>query len=487
MTTQFSGSPSAYGLTPATSTLLAGAADEVAQTRWFMEKMYSQYPDYTILMNGVYSDIVQGGGTVGLRTDTLNVFHQEQPSLLQSVVVNAIDSGGTGSTPAILTIEPDGPNNSLYTNYAAPEQIFQIARNQQRLLVQAVTLPTDTGGSTHKITVSALNGQAVVDILNAGDILNPVTTGTTDDATFGTGGYVTSWMRYGIEWQDLKTESAPLGIADYYQKYEFNVSPDGSGPRILAPIFTSQTMMRNTFNIVGAALTGSGNYFTNASGALVQETMGLKTTTVTYGSSEDYAIGAFQQADWFDMQEQMDGTGAGQNLKVLAGPTWLQYTQANIEGMFVNGALQYISGPEWNQGTRSELKTNNLGRYNIGKWRYGLIEASEYRHKEMFSPLNSDNVNSTAYWTNVFHVIPDGEYAIQKEMTNYTTRTDAPMFRILQTAQPNTMNGTSVLTNVFYQNPENLGQLKYRMIIFQKIAVQMILPIHTFFGGAILA
>ena len=104
MTQPFVGGPSANGLTPATRLTLAGAADTLSQRRDFWPQILQEYDDAMYMTNGILSDVVGSKSYIGTAVDTLNVFHTQQPSLLTTVTVAAIDSGGTGSLAAIITI-----------------------------------------------------------------------------------------------------------------------------------------------------------------------------------------------------------------------------------------------------------------------------------------------------------------------------------------------------------------------------------------------
>ncbi|HRH34525.1 MAG TPA: hypothetical protein PKY12_05675 [Catalimonadaceae bacterium] len=492
MTQPFVGGPSANGLTPANRILLAGAADTLSQRRDFWPQILQEYPDEMYMTNGILSDVVGSKSYIGTGVDTLNVFHTQQPSLLTTVTVSAIDSGGTGSTAAIITIVPNTFGSTpLYTNYAVKEQVFQIERNQEYIYVESVDLPITTGASTHKITVRSTNGNAVVDVLQDGDVLLPQTMVTDQTAAFTKAGYVTSWSRFGVEFQPIKTETGSIPIGAYNQTYEFDTNPGGPGSRILAPKFTAQTMMRNLFNIATAALTGSGEQITTTAGETLQLTMGLTTCTETFGLSTGFGVGSFQQSDWNLTNDMLLIAGAGTDRKVYAGTGWLQSVNQNITSMFQNGAIQYIAGAQWNQGTYNDLKTNNLGRYTIGSSQYTFVNASEWDHKEIYSPATANAtgqyVNSDAYWTNCFEIIPNKTYKLQKGLSADPNMVEAPMFRILQTRQPNTMNGVNTLTNVIYQDPANNDAMTYNMVIFQQIAAQLMLANKTLFGSAITA
>lgn len=489
MTQQFSAPYSAGFGNAQDGIIFAGQADQISQTRSFYQTMLSEYPDYMYMTNGILSDVVGSKSYIGTLMDTKNVFHTQQPSLITDVTVTTIDSGGTGSTAAIITIVPNTFGSTpLYTNYAVKEQVFQIARNQEYLYVEDTTLPPATGGSTHKLTVKAADGKAVVDILQDGDVLLPQTMVTDTTATFTKEGYITSWNRFGVEFQPIKTESGPLPIEAYNQKYEFAPDPS-STQRILAPKFTGQTIMRNLFNIATAVLTGSGETITTTAGSQLQLTMGLTTTTETLGLTGGFAVGGFQQSDWELVNEMMLVAGSGTVRKIYGGSGWINSTNQNITGMFNNGAIQYIAGPQWNQGDYNDLKVNNLGRYTIGSVNYELINASEWDHKGIYSPasanINGQYINSNAYWTNCFEIIPNERYTLQKGLSADPQRVDAPMFRILQTAQPNTMTGTNMLTNVIYQNPDNNSSMTYNMVIFQQVAAQLMLANKCFFGSAV--
>jgi hypothetical protein len=105
----------------------------------------------------------------------------------------------------------------------------------------------------------------------------------------------------------------------------------------------------------------------------------------------------------------------------------------------------------------------------------------------MYSPLNSDGVQTGAYWNNAFILIADEQVALQKGMTNSSYAATAPMVRILQKESPQMIGGQKLKTRVFRVNPENLEKEEFYMTMAKDIAIQTMIANKLYFGTPVVA
>jgi len=77
---------------------LAGLADQVSFVREFWPTLLDRYPDRQLIENGLIAHMVENKAFVGVQTNTTQVFHAEQDSVLNTVTVTSVASGaGAGN------------------------------------------------------------------------------------------------------------------------------------------------------------------------------------------------------------------------------------------------------------------------------------------------------------------------------------------------------------------------------------------------------
>ena len=462
---------------------LSGLADTVSFVREFWPTLLDRYPDRQLIENGLMAHLVDNKAFVGVQTNTTQVFHAEQDSVLNTLTVNAVLAPGAAGASATITV--DAPTNfdgatTKYYAYATVGQNFQVAGNPDIILnVTAVTPPTNTSTSTFVITVRPSSAVAVTSTtVPAGSVLLPQD-GVNDPNGAFQEGTVRNWARYGVNFQYMSTPSAIVGQDTYNQAFMFQLE---GGQSILAPRIFADAMMTAMLKKSAAITRGTGDTF----GGL-QTTVGFTTAAQTFGLTDDYAPGAVQMATLENIGIRLQNRGAGTELDLWGGYNFLQTIQSNALAPLQGGAVQYISG-EMNSGSGRPGLKKSLGHFILGKFKVNLNEASEWAHKAMYSPdITGDGSSLTSgYWGNAFCIIPKEQVAVPRELTNTSYTVTAPMFRILQLKAPVTTGGTPVMNQIVKRDPAHFGAMKYQIVNNEHFAAQTMLANKLYFGGTII-
>jgi uncharacterized protein YidB (DUF937 family) len=472
-----------FNPTVADAGTLSGLADTVSFVREFWPTLLDRYPDRQLIENGLMAHLVDNKAFVGVQTNTTQVFHAEQDSVLNTLTVSSVLSPGAAGASATITV--DAPTNfdgstTKYYAYATVGQNFQVAGNPDIILnVTAVTPPTNTSTSTFVITVRPSSAIAVTTTtIPAGSVLLPQD-GVNDPNGNFQEGTVRNWARYGVNFQYMSTPSAIVGQDTYNQAFMFQLE---GGQSILAPRIFADAMMTAMLKKSAAITRGTGDTF----GGL-QTTVGFTTAAQTFGLTDDYAPGAVQMATLENIGIRLQNRGAGTELDLWGGYNFLQTIQANALAPLQGGAVQYISG-EMNSGSGRPGLKKSLGHFILGKFKVNLNEASEWAHKAMYSPdITGDGSSLTSgYWGNAFCIIPKEQVAVPRELTNTSYTVTAPMFRILQLKAPVTTGGTPVMNQIVKRDPAHFGAMKYQIVNNEHFAAQTMLANKLYFGGTII-
>jgi len=461
------------GATADISNVLAGFADSTSQTREFWPKLLNQYEDRALIENGFMADQVDNGGFVGVAVDTNNIFHTEQNSVLNTLTVVSVSGGASAGAELTVTVTAnsfDDDGSAYYYNYGTIGKIFEGSIPSTQLIVSEAPVFTP-GSSTHTIKFKSTSTAVLNTLVQAGDVLKPQASAFAYGDNFP-GGSVRGWTRYGVSWQYQLTSSATVNPASYNQFFEFKFEGQ---PYIAAKIFSDAIL--TSFLETSAIATVSQGLVLNGKAT----TQGYVSAAQTFGIGDSFTAGAITFDDMYDIDDQLEAVQAGSKIKWWGGANNISTIQRNNFAQLTNGAVQYISGQDMKSADRQELK-KSLGRFIIGSREIALYKASEWSHKEMYSPLNSDGVQTTAYWNNAFILIADEQVALQKGMTNTTFGVSAPMVRILQKESPQMIGGQRLKTRVYNVNPENLQKEEFYMTMGKDIAVQTMLAGKLYFG-----
>lgn len=461
---------------------LSGYADSFSFTRQFWPKLKQAYNDRGLIDNGLMAYLVDNKAFIGTPVDTIEIYHAEEDSVLQSVSVVSVANGLTAGASAIITITADTFGATpLYVNYATVGQLFQIDSNPLiQLRVTAVSLPSGPPSSipTHTITVEPAANVTITSVLSAGDILLP------QDAVYASGdafpdGSTRAWNRYGVNWQYQMTSTPVYGKEAYNQTFSFQVA--STGQNYLAPKLFNDCMIIDMARTSSALLKGSGQTIGGD-----QQTTGVITAAQAFGMSDDYAIGGFQLADWLSVGDQQEAAQVGTTSEVFAGANWIASSTQNNLALYTAGALQYLSATEYNRTANAEIK-RSLGVLTFNNFTYKINKATELSHKYMYSPIDTaTGVQSQGYWPNVALFIPDEKVAVQKALTNTSYEIEAPLFRVLQLMSPAEFGGPKVMNRVIPRGPSNLGAEKFTTTLAKDFAAQSMLASKYYFAGAVI-
>jgi hypothetical protein len=424
--------------------------------------------------------LVDNKAFVGVASNTTQVFHAEQDSVLATLTVqsvSAVQPNGSYNivVDAVQYTGTQGPNG--FFNYATVGQNFQVAQDPSVIVnVAAVTLPNNTGTNTHIINVFGVSGATLNTLISVGDTLLPQDAVNDINGDFPNGS-VRGWARYGVNFQYMATGSAIVGQDTYNQAFMFQLE---GGQSILAPRIFADALLTAMLRKSAAITIGKGETYNGR-----QTTTGIVTAAQAFGLTQDYTPGGFQQTSLEDIAVRLQNRGAGTELDLWGGYAFLQNFQRTTLSTFTGGAIQYISG-EMNKGTdntRPGLK-QSLGHVIIGKFKVNLNEASEWAHKAMYTPDLGGASLETSYWANSFLIIPKEQVAVPRELTNTTYSVTAPMFRVLQLKAPVTTGGTPVMNQIVKRDPAHFGAMKYQIVNNENFAAQTMLANKLFFGGA---
>jgi len=471
----FSGSPATTPGTVADAATLSGLADSTSFVRDFWPTLLDRYPDRQLVENGLMAHLVDNKAFVGVQSNTTQVFHAEQDSVLNTLTVVSFTGGGSVGAAATITVNSIVYNGSNY-NYASKGQNFQIAQDPSIIL--NVDSVGTSGGSTFTITVYPSSDVILQNYLNAGDVLLPQDAVSDPNAAFADGS-VRGWSRYGVAFQYMSTPSAKVGQSTYNQSFMFQLE---GGQTVLAPRIFADALMTAMLRKSAAITRGRGETYNGN-----QTTVGFVSAAQAFGLTDDYAAGAIQMTDLENIGIRLQNRGAGTELDLWGGYNFVQSIQRNALQPLTGGAVQYISG-EMNDGSGRPGLKKSLGHFILGKFKVNLNEASEWAHKAMYSPdITGDGSSLTSgYWANAFVIIPKEDVAVPRELTNTSYTVTAPMFRVLQLKAPVTTGGTPVMNQIVKRDPAHFGAMNYQIINNEYFAAQTMLASKLYFGGTIM-
>ena len=475
----FSGASATSPANQADAATLSGLADSVSFVRDFWPTLLDRYPDRQLIENGLMAHMVDNKAFVGVQTNTTQVFHAEQDSVLNTLTVVSLTGGASAGDPATITVSaiPYGPTPTYY-RYATVGQNFQVADNPSVILnVTAVSATVTTPANTFTITVQPSSDVTVSAVVQAADTLLPQDAVSDPSADFPNG-TVRGWSRFGVYFQYMSTGSAIVGQDTYNQAFMFQLE---GGQTILAPRIFADAMMTAMLRKSAAITRGRGEEYNG-----LRTTVGFVSAAQAFGLTDDYAAGGIQISDLEDIGIRLQNRGAGTELDLWGGYAFIASIQRNALSPLTGGAVQYISG-EMNNGSASSrpgLK-KSLGHFILGKFKVNLNEASEWAHKAMYSPdLGGTSLND-GYWANAFAIIPKEEVAVPRELTNTSFTVTAPMFRVLQLKAPVTTGGTPVMNQIIKRDPAHFGKMQYQIVNNENFAAQTMLANKLYFGGTI--
>jgi len=469
----FSGATATTPSTVADAATLSGLADSVSFVRDFWPTLLDRYPDRQLIENGLMAHLVDNKAFVGVQTNTTQVFHAEQDSVLNTLSVVSLTGGASTGASAVITVNSIVYNGGNY-NYATVGQNFQVADNPNVIL--NVTAVGTSGSSTFTITVVPAGDVQVNSVVQAGDTLLPQDAVNDPNGDFPNG-TVRGWSRFGVSFQYMSTGSAIVGQDTYNQSFMFQLE---GGQTILAPRIFADAMMTAMLRKSAAITRGRGETYGGK-----QTTVGFVSAAQAFGLTDDYVAGGVQMSDLEDIGIRLQNRGAGTELDLWGGYAFLQSIQRNALAPLTGGAVQYISG-EMNDGSGRPGLKKSLGHFILGKFKVNLNEASEWAHKAMYSPdLGGTSLND-GYWANSFCIIPKEEVAVPRELTNTSYTVTAPMFRVLQLKAPVTTGGTPVMNQIIKRDPAHFGAMKYQIVNNENFAAQTMLANKLYFGGTII-
>lgn len=472
----FSGAQATSPSTVADAATLSGLADTVSFVREFWPTLLDRYPDRQLIENGLMAHLVDNKAFVGVQTNTTQVFHAEQDSVLNTLTVVSVSGGASAGASATITVNSITYNGGNY-NYATVGQNFQVADSPSTIL--NVTAVGTSGGATFTITVVPSTDVQVNQVVQAGDTLLPQDAVSDVNGDFPDG-TVRGWSRYGVSFQYMSTGSAIVGQSTYNQSFMFQLE---GGQSILAPRIFADAMMTAMLRKSAAITRGRGETYGTSNGR--PTTVGFVSAAQAFGLTDDYAAGGVQMSDLEDIGIRLQNRGAGTELDLWGGYAFMQSIQRNALSPLTGGAVQYISG-EMNDGSGRPGLKKSLGHFILGKFKVNLNEASEWAHKAMYSPDLGGTSLTDGYWANSFCIIPKEDVAVPRELTNTSYTVTAPMFRVLQLKAPVTTGGTPVMNQIVKRDPAHFGRMNYQIVNNEYFAAQTMLASKLYFGGTII-
>lgn len=450
-------------------------ADTVALTRKFHREIMSRVPDANYLKDGLLEDLIAGGGLLGVASDTVNVFHAEQDSVVANVIVDTVTPSAPGSNTGTLTITPSTIEGK-YFNYATVGQIFSTNNPGVQMVVTAVeggTNNMESDTTPHIISVSLEVGKALADYVSADDVLRPLGSVRDANSSFATGS-MRGWSRYGVEFQTMETVAGPLPTNAYNQTFEFTLA---NGQSIIAPRVLLDAYVQDDLKKMAAVLTGTGEVLVDEGGKEMQTTMGIFKTIQTFGLTADYAPGALQWNDFITINDQLRNRGAGTKRDLWLGAKVFDTIQNNFSAKFAYG-IRYFQ-----QADESARLGVGFAEFASSEATYTMKKLNELNHPKIFNPNTGGTSLQNNYYANCFAIVPDTKVKVQSGLTSRTQSVEAPMFRILQLEAPVTVGGPKVMKRVYNQAGAELGKENYKVTMRQDFAVQVMLAFKCFFGG----
>ncbi len=253
-TPAFSGASATSPSSVADAALLSGLADSTSFVRDFWPTLLDRYPDRQLIENGLMAHLVDNKAFVGVQTNTTQVFHAEQDSVLNTLEVVSVSGGATAGVVATLTVNSIVYNGSNY-NYATVGQNFQVADNPSVIL--NVTAVGASGGATFTIDVRPSSDVIAANVIQAGDTLLPQDAVNDVNGNFPDG-TVRGWSRYGVNFQYMSTGSAIVGQDTYNQAFMFQLE---GGQSILAPRIFADALMTAMLRKSAAITRGRGETY----------------------------------------------------------------------------------------------------------------------------------------------------------------------------------------------------------------------------------
>jgi hypothetical protein len=463
----------------ADAALLSGLADSTSFVRDFWPTLLDRYPDRQLIENGLMAHLVDNKAFVGVQTNTQQVFHAEQDSVLNTLTVAAGSTfSGTAGGESTIVATSINFNGNLY-DYATLGQNFQIA-GSPNIILNVTEAPLTSGSATFSFKVRPSSDVTLTSaLLPVGSVLLPQDAVNDVNGDFPNGS-VRGWSRYGVNFQYMSTGSAIVGQDTYNQAFMFQLE---GGQSILAPRIFADALMTAMLRKSAAITRGRGEEY-GAVGSGRRTTVGFVSAAQAFGLTDDYLPNAVTLQTLENISIRLQNRGAGTELDLWGGYNFLSYIQGATLSAFQGGAIQYISGEINNSGVRPGLK-QSLGHFILGKFKVNLNEASEWAHKAMYSPdLGGGMAGLTdGYWANAFCIIPKEQVAVPRELTNTSYTVTAPMFRVLQLKAPVTTGGTPVMNQIVKRDPAHFGAMKYQIINNEYFAAQTMLASKLYFGG----
>ena len=479
----FAGATATSPTSVADAATLSGLADSTSFVRDFWPTLLDRYPDRQLIENGLMAHLVDNKAFVGVQTNTMQQFHAEQESVLNTLTVVSATAGSPTTTATIKVDAIAYGNTPNYYTYATVGQNFQPADNPS--VVLNVTQVGAVGETVNGVTctssqfcivVTATTGVDASTSVSAGDTLLPQDAVNDPNEDFPNG-TVRGWSRYGVQFQYMSTGSSIVGQDTYNQSFMFQLE---GGQTILAPRIFADAMMTAMLRKSAAITRGRGETYGSN-----KTTVGFVSAAQAFGLTDDYAAGGVQMTDLEDIGIRLQNRGAGTELDLWGGYAFMQSIQRNALSPLTGGAVQYISG-EMNDGSGRPGLKKSLGHFILGKFKVNLNEASEWAHKSMYSPDLGGTSLSDGYWANAFAIIPKEQVAVPRELTNTSYTVTAPMFRVLQLKAPVTTGGTPVMNQIVKRDPAHFGAMKYQIVNNEYFAAQTMLASKLYFGGTII-
>lgn len=449
-------------------------ADTVALTRKFHRQIMERIPDANYLKDGLLEDTIAGGGLLGVASDTVNVYHAEQESVVSNIKVITVTPTGAGSNTGTLKIDGE-LINAQYFIYALVGQIFSTNSPDVQLLVTAVS-PTLQAGNDYNITVALATGLSLATYVSANDVLRPLGGVVGANTDFGTGS-VRGWSRFGVNFQTQETVAGPLPTNAYNQTFEFTMA---NGQNVLAPRVLLDAYVRDDLKKMAQIIAGTGETLNG-----LPTTMGIFQTVKTYGQTADYNTAGLTWDAFLSINDYLRNRGAGTDRDLWLGAKVFDTIQKNF-GTTFSLALRYVNA----DGNLGDAHTNlgvGFAQFSSSEVTYTLKRMNELSHPRIFSNATATPANAAAlaqqYYSNCFLILPTTKMKIQNGLTSRTQAVEAPMMRILQLEAPVTVGGPKVMKRVYNQAGAELSKENYRVTMRQDFALQMMLAYKCFFGG----
>lgn len=454
-------------------------ADTVALTRKFHRQIMERIPDANYLKDGLLEDVIAGGGLLGVASDTVNVYHAEQESVVSNITVLDVTAGTPTSTGtlridgSVITVSGGGSKAFIY---ALVGQIFSTNDPGVQLIVTGVS-PTVVGTNDFDITVTVKSGLVLTDYVADNDVLRPLGSAVGANSDFGTGS-VRGWSRFGVTFQTQETVAGPLPTNAYNQTFEFTMA---NGQNVLAPRVLLDAYVRDDLKKMAQIIAGTGETLNG-----LPTTMGIFKTIQTYGQTSEYSgagAGGLSWADFLEINDWLRNRGAGTERDLWLGAKVFDTIQQNFGQEFAL-QLRYVNA----DGNLGDAHTNlgvGFGQFASSEVTYTMKRMNELSHPRIFSNVGDAPLaaSGTQYYSNCFMILPSTKMKIQSGLTSRTQAVEAPMMRILQLEAPVTVGGPKVMKRVYNQAGAELGKENYKVTMRQDFALQMMLAYKCFFGG----